>query len=84
MVRVGLAYDNGDGVEQNLESAFEWFLKTAEAAPYSTPSHVLHILGFFYEYGEGVDADLDQAMNYYQKSAAQGYQGAADAVARIS
>ena len=43
------------------------------------------MIGHFYEIGRGpCEIDLVQAMHWYQKSAAQGYQIAIAAVARLS
>ena len=79
MVRVGLAYDNGDGVEQNLESAFEWFMKVAKKGD----EYAQWAVGSCFEDGRGCEIDLVQAMHWYQKSAAQGDQDAIDAVERL-
>ena len=80
MLTVGEAYAEGDGVEQNDESAFEWSLKAAETGDKRAQFNV----GVFYEYGVGVDVDLVQAMHWYKKSAAQGDQHSIDAVERLS
>jgi TPR repeat protein len=80
MKNIGMAYAEGDGVEQNNESAFEWSLKAAETGDEGAQ----WVAGFYYEYGVGVDVDLVQALHWYQKSAAQGFQAAIDAVERLS
>ena len=80
MFRIGMDYDDGNGVEQNSESAFEWYMKVAEKGD----RHAQFNVGFMFETGEGVEVDLVQAMHWYQKSAAQGLQQAIDAVERLS
>jgi len=80
MISIGVAYSEGDGVEQNDESSFEWFLKAAEKGEQESQC----VVGFMFEKGTGVEVDLDQAMHWYQKSAAQGNQNAIDAVERLN
>jgi TPR repeat protein len=79
MFSIGLAYDEGEGVEKNNESAFQWYMKAAEKGKPNAQDFV----GYFYERGRGCDIDLVQAMHWYQKSAAQGCQDAIDAVERL-
>ena len=79
MINTGNAYETGNGVEQNAESAFEWYLKAAETCRVAQ-----YNVGLFYEAGRGVDVDLVQAMHWYQKSAAQEYEPAIDSVERLS
>jgi len=87
MARTGRAYSKRrrDGiyvwiVRRNDKFAFEWLMKAAEKGDKNAQCN----LGFCYEFGRGCKMDLVKAMHWYKKSAAQGYQGAADAVARIS
>ena len=80
MLKVGVAYSKGRGVEQNDESAFEWYTKAAKKGDKYAQCN----LGVFYEHGRGCEIDLDQAMHWYQKSAVQENQGAINAVARLS
>jgi len=53
MINTGNAYETGNGVEQNAESAFEWYLKAAETCRVAQ-----YNVGLFYEAGRGVDVDL--------------------------
>ena len=59
MMNIGYAYDEGDGVEQNDESAFEWFMKAAEKGDEDAQLNV----GEFYEEGIGCEIDLVKAIN---------------------
>ena len=72
--------DEGDGVEQYDESAFEWFMKAAA----KEDEDAQDMVGHFYEKGRGCEIDLVQALHWYQKSAAQGHQPAIDAVERLN
>ena len=49
MNNTSFAYSTGRGVEQNDESAFEWYTKAAE----KDDAWAQHILGYFYEHGRG-------------------------------
>ena len=80
MRRIGFAYHKGQGVEQNDESAFEWYTKAAK----KDDSWAQCNLGVFYERGRGCEIDLVKAMHWYQKAAAQGHQRAIDAVQRLN
>ena len=80
MLMISVAYGDGNGVEQNDESAFEWCAKAAENADQIAQYRI----GYLYEKGRGCDVDLVQAMFWYRKSAAQEYQNAINAVERLS
>ena len=62
---LGYFYENGQGVEMNLDLAFHWFQKSAEQG------HAVaqYNLGYCYENGEGVETNLDLAFHWFQKSA---------------
>lgn len=61
-------YQEGMGIEQSTEQAFQWYQKAAEqglaAAQFSLASA--------YDVGEGVKQDLAQAAFWYEKAARQG------------
>ena len=80
MILIGFAYFIGRGVEQNYESAFEWYMKAAEKGD----KHAQNNVGLFYERGRGCEIDLVQAMHWYQKSAAKENQSAIAAIERLS
>ena len=56
------------GVEIDLEKAFYWYQKSAEAGN----SNAQYNLGLCYENGKGVEIDLEKAFYWYQKSAEAG------------
>ena len=63
---------------RNDDSAFEWFMKSAEKGD----DYAQWAVGGCFEHGRGCEIDLVQAMYWYQKSAAQECQHAIDAVER--
>ena len=79
-MKIGYAYFTGEGVEQNHESAFEWYFKAAEKGEPIAQAMV----GNLYEFGtEGIAVDLVQAMHWYQKSDVQISGGTSDAIERL-
>jgi len=65
---LGLAYHNGDKVEQDYEKAVYWYKKAAERGD----ENAQHNLGLLFAEGEGVQKDLDEAIYWTQKAAKQG------------
>ncbi len=65
---LGDCYRNGQGVIENDEEAFRWFLKAAEQGHSKAQSNV----GYRYYYGDGVSEDEDKAKEWLRKSAEQG------------
>lgn len=69
LYELGLAHSFGDGVKQDYQAAFNYFLESARkgyaAAQYKT--------GVAYAYGEGVKQDYAQAAEWYAKAAEQGH-----------
>jgi hypothetical protein len=66
-VALGYLYENGMGVERNLEEAAKWYKAAAEQGD----PEGQHNLGVSYEKGEGVAMSLDQAEHWYRKAAEQ-------------
>jgi TPR repeat protein len=62
----------GEGVPQNMEEAFAWYMRAAEKenikAQYS--------LGECYEHGWGVEKDEANARHWFKTAADQGYEPA--------
>lgn len=58
MFRIGMDYDDGNGVEQNSESAFEWYMKAAEKGDL----HAQFNVGFMFETGEVTEITTDTAL----------------------
>ena len=66
---LGLAYYEGDGVEQDYETAVLWFEKSAEQDYAEGQDN----LGDCYYYGKGVEQDYEKAVQWYAKAAKQGH-----------
>src|SRR6185312_570848 len=65
---LGVCYENGIGVEQNIQKAVKLYQKAAEQGD----ARALNILGFCYENGTGVEKYIQKAVELYQKAAEQG------------
>ena len=76
---VGLMYQNGQGVEKNLDKAHKLYQQAAAAGD----AQALNNLGVMYEGGYGVLRDYDVAANYYQRAANLGYKPAQFNLGRI-
>ena len=70
---VGICYESGYSVAQDLKQAIYWFRKAAEQGH----GGALNKLGEYYEKGHGVSKDLNQAIYCYRKAAEQGLDAAA-------
>ncbi|KAJ9064447.1 hypothetical protein DSO57_1030494 [Entomophthora muscae] len=68
MSNVGTCYSSGKGVEQNLEEAFNWFMKAAKA---DNPSAMTN-LAQCYQTGRGVVQSAYEAVQWYTKAAEMG------------
>lgn len=67
--RVGLLYENGDGVEKNYELARACYEKAASQGNLDS----IYRLGNFYHYGKAMaKKDLSKAREFYQKAVDQG------------
>jgi TPR repeat protein len=69
---LGVMYQNGQGVTQDLKQAAEWYQKAANKGYALAQGN----LGFMYHNAQGVTQDLKQAVEWYQKAANQGYANA--------
>ncbi|HEY3705830.1 MAG TPA: tetratricopeptide repeat protein [Terracidiphilus sp.] len=67
--QVGLAYDTGKDVVQDLAQAASWYQKAADKGH----ARAQHNLGVLYEFGEGVTRDYARAAALYRQSAEQGF-----------
>ena len=74
---VGVCFLYGQGVEQNLAKAVEWFTKAAEKGD----SDAMFNLGYCFEKGRGVEQNLAKALEWYTKAQDA---GDVDAGARIN
>ena len=65
---LGVMYENGQGVEKNLQKAAELYQKAADQGDPNSQCN----LGFMYSNGQGVEKNLQKAAELYQKAADQG------------
>jgi TPR repeat protein len=65
--RLGHAYEDGSGIEQNDELAVRWYRKAAEQGH----SKAQNSLGFMYRQGKGVLRNKVEAAQWYRKAAQQ-------------
>lgn len=66
---IGLCYDKGDGVQQDLVEAFRWYSKAA-AQNYATAQYNV---GCCYYYGRGVRLDYAEAASWFRRAADQNF-----------
>ncbi|GBB87501.1 hypothetical protein RclHR1_00140005 [Rhizophagus clarus] len=66
--KMGVCYENGDGVERDEVEAFEWYKKSAEQGY----SDAQNDLGSCYEDSIGTEKNLRRAVYWYQKAAENG------------
>ena len=64
-----MAYDAGQGVQQDLAQAAHWCAKAAEQGHAASQN----CIGSMLQFGDGVPQDEAAAASWYEKSAAQGY-----------
>ncbi len=77
---VGLLYDLGYGVAQDLPTAVAWYRRAAEGGDAAGQ----YRLAFMYEAGLGVTKDRDQAESWYRKAAGQGLPAAEGRMAELA
>ena len=65
---MGMAYYEGERVEQDFEKAADWFKKAAELGDFAAQRN----LGYLYLKGKGVKKDKAEARKWLEKAAAQG------------
>ena len=66
--KLGLAYENGEGVAKNANTAFSWFQKAAN----NGYKYAFYNLGRYYQYGLSVQKDISKAFSMYEQAANQG------------
>ena len=62
---MAIAYERGEGVEKNLQKAFEYYSSSAKGGDVSA----IYMLGEYYHTGEVVKQNLKKARNYYKIAA---------------
>ena len=68
MYRLGVLYENGEGVSHSLPQAIQWYGRAAAGG--SLPAMVQ--IGALYQDGRGVAENYHKAMLWYRKAAAKG------------
>ncbi|MEA4869880.1 MAG: tetratricopeptide repeat protein [Christensenella sp.] len=66
---LGRCYYAGDGVERDVDKAFEWFVQAAQR---DNANGMLWV-GYFYHHGISVEQDYDMALQYYQAAKDHGH-----------
>ncbi|MGI4851348.1 MAG: tetratricopeptide repeat protein [Janthinobacterium lividum] len=62
------SYFKGEGVERNMEKAFEWYSKAAEQGDFRAQGNLANC----YSKGKGVERNMEKAFEWYSKAAEQG------------
>lgn len=65
---MGVLYDQGYGVKQDVDTARQWYLKAA-AQHFAKAEHNL---GIIYKSGKGVEADASEAAHWFRRAARDG------------
>ena len=73
-VKLGAAYHNGEGVEQDFAEAVKWFRLAAAQGN----AQAQNSLGYVYMYGKGVEQDEIEAVKWIRLAAEQGFAKAQD------
>ena len=68
MYLTGLMFDRGEGVPQDYQEAFRWYVLAAEAGQ----PGAMNSLGLMYALGHGVSQDHSEAMKWWTKAAEGG------------
>ena len=71
-VRLGTAYNEGEGVPRDHAEALRWFMKAAEQSD-ADARCAQCLLGLAYREGDGVPQDYAEAVLWFTKSADHGY-----------
>lgn len=66
---IGEIYALGLGVQQDYQTAFEWFEKSGQDGY----AEAQHMLGLFYEMGKGTQQNKDLALKWFQRAALNNY-----------
>jgi TPR repeat protein len=77
---MGVMYDEGAGVQQDLAKAAEWYKKAAEQGFVDAQAN----LGMMYYHGQGVPCDHKSAVDWLQMAADQGDAEAYDFIKKIT
>ena len=84
LFRLGLLQQVGEGVNINLESAFNYFLKASNNGKPGGNVDATKNIGTFYENGMFVTKDNKKALEWYTKAKGQGNPYCDDDIARVN
>jgi TPR repeat protein len=70
---LGVMYDEGAGIDQDLVTATAWYRKAAEQGFLDAQTN----LGMMYYYGQGIPRDHAEAARWFKRAASQGDEEAA-------
>ena len=73
---LGIVYESGQGVPQNLPLALHWY----QLAAHQGYARAQDSLGFMYYKGKGVTQNLPLAVHWYQRAAQQGFEPAIESL----
>ena len=76
---LGVLYDEGAGVDQDLAVAADWYRKAAEQGFMDAQTN----LGMMYYYGQGVARDYHEAAKWFRLAADQGDDEASEYLGKI-
>lgn len=76
---MGKRYMTGDGVEKNMQVAFEWFQKGAKAGHPESQ----YYLGLLYMGGQGTEQNTEEGFKWLRNASINGYAEADDSLARM-
>lgn len=77
---LGSCYENGDGIDKNINEAVKWYMKAAEQGMPEAQSY----LGLCYALGNGVSKDSDEAVKWWKNALEQGYEPAIDMLKTVN
>jgi TPR repeat protein len=77
---LGVMFDEGAGVEQDLSAAATWFRKAAEQGFVDAQTN----LGIMYYHGQGVRRDVAEAAHWFHMAASQGDEESAGYLLRLA
>ena len=63
MNNLGIMYQCGNGVEQNIEEAIKYYKMAVEKGDIDA----MYNLGSMYQYGDGVEQNYEEAIELYQE-----------------
>lgn len=66
--KIGVMYDNGDGVPQDFKQAMVWYKKAAVQGNVNAQYNI----GVLYNLGQGVSKNYIETMSWYRRAAEQG------------